>query len=193
MDIDGVQARSWEKTNWMSKRRRKDKGKSKEEDKDEDEDKDKDRDRDKDKEKDKDEGRKETSRGVCGMQRAQERQEAFTKHVNDIILEKEMRWSSSVCSSDHAEGLECAKGVLSRFDHPHPLDGNVAELDLAKLYGSGYFVDDVKGGTINREMCIAARKLEMDLFPADGGLQKDAEIELATRGPHNHHKMSGYE
>ena len=70
-----------------------------------------------------------------------------------------MRWSSYDRNSDHAEGLLCVKGAACKYDHPHD-----PEPDLEALYGSGYFVDDVKGGTLDRSMVIAARKLEMDFF-----------------------------
>ena len=78
-----------------------------------------------------------------------------------------MRRNSCERSSDHAEGVLCAKGAADKLVHPHD-DGP----DLTALYGSGYFVDDAKGGQLDRDPAIAARKLEMEFFRKMGVYRK---------------------
>ena len=69
--------------------------------------------------------------------------------------------------SDHAEGLGCAKGAAARYDHPH-----AEEPDWHALYSSGYFIDDVKGGRLDKEQVIQARQLEMAFFRKMGVYRK---------------------
>ena len=83
-----------------------------------------------------------------------------------------MRWSSNERSSDHAEGVVCAKGAGAKYDHPHE-----PEVNWEKLYETGYFVDDVKGGVLDKESVIEARKLEM-AFKLMGVYRKMRRAEL---------------
>lgn len=111
--------------------------------------------------------------GVHAVGRTQEQQDESTRAINQRIIDKEMRWSGKERCGDYTEALGCAKGAAEKYEHPHE-----PEVNWSELYSSGYFVDDVKGGTLNREMVIEARKLEMAFFKKMGVYREMHRSEL---------------
>ena len=105
--------------------------------------------------------------GVGAVEKSEARREESTQRINDRIKQKEVRWSTTERESDHTEALDCAKGAAARYDHPH-----AEEPDWRSLYGDGYFIDDVKGGRLDKEQVIQARQLEMAFFRDMGVYRK---------------------
>ena len=118
-----------------------------------------------------------TASGVQGVQRSVERPLASTNEMNEKLKERESRrvdakWQSRDQLDSHEWGLECAKEMANaRLDHPH-------EPDLEWHYGPGCFVDDVRGGFLDKGMCIEAGRLEMQFFRKMGVYRKLRRADL---------------
>ena len=110
---------------------------------------------------------------VAAVDKPVDKREESTQRINDRIIEKEMRRSADGRWSDHAEAVECARGAAAKYVHPH-----LEDPDWQALYRDGYFVDDVKGGTLDKEQVIQARKLEMTFFRKMGVYRKMSKSKM---------------
>ena len=118
---------------------------------------------------------------ISAVGRSEEQQTKSIDEVNKRLLEQESRrrdeqeqWNApsrpGARRSDEEEGLECARGACGgsgSFPSPHE-----KEIDLDRLYEGGWFVDDVKGGQLDKDKVIQARRLEMDFFRKMGSTKR---------------------
>ena len=103
---------------------------------------------------------------IAGVQRSEERQKKSTEEMNGRLKEKEDKRREQ--AERQKQGLECAREMANaNCDHPHD-----ESPDLDWYYGPGYFVDDVKGGVLDKQSCIDARRLEMQFFKKMGVYRK---------------------
>ena len=131
-------------------------------------------------EKEREEGESMASGRIFGVQRSEEQQAKSTEEANERIKEKERRrreeqerWNMTGHTDTHERGLECAR-EMARLDHPHEEE----HPNLDWYYGPGYFTDDVKGGLLDKQQCIDARRLEMDYFRRMGVYRKIKRSEV---------------
>ena len=71
-----------------------------------------------------------------------------------------------------------SQGVAGDSVHPHE-----APVDFHKLYAEMEFYDDVKGGPLDRDEVIKARRLEMDYFKNMGCIRRSRERRPDGSGP----------
>ena len=99
--------------------------------------------------------------------------------VNDRLIDKASRrreelerWngpsSAGMRQSGVEKGTQCIRGACDARGFPSPHE----EVDFEALYAGGWFVDDVKGGILDRGKVIEARRLEMDFFKRLGVYRK---------------------
>ena len=108
---------------------------------------------------------RENAVGVCGVQRSEEQQKRSMAELNDKLIEKENRRAEEAAKrqrqqvdrrrdADSGNAKICAREMeKAMLDHPH-------EPDLDWYSGPGYFVDDVRGGALDKQGCIEARRLD---------------------------------
>ena len=111
---------------------------------------------------------------IRGVQRSIERQDESTHELNEKLRAKESRREDGDAQKSRGQidkperELQGAREMdNANMDHPHD---DMPDLDW--YYGPGYFVDDVKGGALDKMSCIEARELEMQFFKKMGVYRK---------------------
>ena len=120
---------------------------------------------------------------IQGVQRSEEQQARSTEELNNKLIEKESRRAeeSAVWSRvrvDRHKGADSGNAVICAREMEEAMLSHPHEPELGWYYEPGYFVDDVRGGVLDKQSCIEARRLEMQFFRKMGVYRKMKRADL---------------